>query len=186
MKPLQRSKNWEHYYVEDKISGVGFQSLSLKRFPISVLFYEFGVVSSVHSINVRFPSVEDWRHNHNWPKVQLLNVGRIIFDCSSSCCGCFVSPIRGIGFKLSSMTTGAPYNYVPRFKGKFLVFASVGEFSFDSLSSCDCNTWKLGSTKNHFRSIMSKICAPPNSASLVMPNLWGLPKSFNLLWRCWT
>ncbi len=59
MKPLQRSKNWEHYYVEDKISGVGFQSLSLKRFPISVLFYEFGVVSSVHSINVRFPSVED-------------------------------------------------------------------------------------------------------------------------------
>ncbi len=128
-----------------------------------------------------FLNVEDGRHGHNCPKVQLLSVDMMVFDPDSSSCGWVVAPTGCSRFKLSSISIGAPCDYTPRLGGKFLFLTSHGNFSFDSSSSFKYNTRKLGSTKNHFQNIMSRICVPLNFASLVVPYLWGPPKFHNML-----
>ncbi len=130
-----------------------------------------------------------------WPQLaQSLTIqpGRIIFSFDSSCCGWLILPIGCSKFKLSSISIGVPRDYTPRLGGKFLFHISIGKFLFhisigkfssNSSSSFESSTWKLKSTKNHFQNNMSRICAPPNSTSLVMLDLWGLPKAHNLLWN---
>ncbi len=112
------------------------------------------------------------------PWSKLLNASMVVSGSDSSYCGCPVSPIKCIRFELSSIPIGAPCDCML----KFLLLALVGEF-FSNSSSSKSGVRKLEFTENHFQSIMSKICVPLNSTSLMMSDLWELPKSCNLLGR---
>ncbi len=131
---------------------------------------------------MHFLSVEHLGCDHNRSKVQLLNTKRIVSSFGSSCCGWIVLPTWCSKFELSSISVGTPCDYVLRLGGKFLFLILVGKFSSNSSSSSKSGIWKLESIENHFRSNTSKICVPPNSTSLMMSNMWGLPMSQNLLW----
>ncbi len=64
---------------KNKIFSLGSESLSPKGLPIWVLFGRFNVGFGVQFVNVCLLGVEDGKHGLNWPKVQLLNAGMIVF-----------------------------------------------------------------------------------------------------------
>jgi hypothetical protein len=85
---------------------------------------------------MRFPHLEDGRCGCNKPRFEFLNTKRIvIYNSNSFGCGWLASLAGCTGFDLSSTFVNAPYVYTPSLGSKFLLFASVGEFSFDSSSS---------------------------------------------------
>ncbi len=107
----------------DNIFNLGSESLSPKGLPIRVLLRRLGVVSDVCATDVCFPCVEDWRHNHNQPKFQLVNVRRIVVSIfGSSNCGWFISLIGCTGFKLLSTSASALCDCVPIPSGKKISF----------------------------------------------------------------